>query len=159
VLRLTKATCLVKYLTSACLSYNWQRQITFHLFVIHRPHCVSFLSSTACFASRTACYYEGCLLYPIKGKKGEVLPLEFTYSEYQCQKWAVFSTSIPAVIDVKVTLRTSNKFRHHFVTPPDLREIYLIFISTFPSDYFTVIHTFPKKKNISSAEQLGKGRD
>jgi hypothetical protein len=66
---------------------------------------VSFLSSAACFASRTACCYEGYLLYPIKGKKGEVLPLEFTYSECQCQKSAVFSTSIPAVTNVKVTQR------------------------------------------------------
>ena len=94
------------YLTLACLSYNWQRQIYLPLVCYPQTFdCVSFLSSVACYASRTVCYYEGGLLYPIKGKKGEGLPLEFTYSECQCQKSAVFSTSVPAVIDVKVTLR------------------------------------------------------
>jgi len=124
VLRLT-ATCPVRYLTLACLSCKWQCQI--YLPLVCYPQIfdyVSFLSSAACFASRTACYYEDCLLYPIKGKKGEVLPLEFTYSECQCQKSAVFSTSIRRVTDVKVTWRPYSKFCCHFVTPSDLRELY-----------------------------------
>ena len=152
--------CQVPDATLSVAQYSWQRQnlLSPCLLSTNLRDYVSFLSSAACFASRTACYYEDFLLYPIKGKKGEGLPLEFTYSECQCHKSAVFSTSLPAVTDVKVAWRPSNKFYHHVVTRSDLRELYLSFSSTFQSGYFTTPFTlFRKKKKQFVSEATGWG--
>ena len=111
-------------------------------FVIHKPSTVSVFSRLPPASPHVPLVTMKTFYYTqSRGRKERGLPLEFTYSECLCQKSAVFSTSIPAVTDVKVAWRP-NKFYHHVVTPSDLRELYLIFQSNISSWlFYYFIHT------------------